>query len=82
MYFVWWNGVLIFFLIHCKFASHVLLFQDALTFQHAIALCYNNQFVALQNHVPFPKTWVICETIISILSPIVSSCVLNQTCGH
>jgi hypothetical protein len=66
MYFVWWNGVLIFFLIHCKFASY-----DALTFQHATALCYNNQFVALQNHVPFPKPWVVCETIVSILSPIV-----------
>jgi hypothetical protein len=59
------------------FASHVLLFQDALTFRHDIALCYNIQFVALQNCVFFPRTWVVCEEVVLVLSSIVSSCVLN-----
>ncbi len=36
----------------------------------------------LQSHVPFPTTWVTCKTIIKILSSIVISYVLNQSCGH
>jgi hypothetical protein len=47
------------FLIDDKFASQILFFQDALTFQSAIALCYITQFVALQFHVPSPRTWAI-----------------------
>jgi len=82
MYFVWSIGVLIFFFIHCKFASCVLLFQGTLIFQHVIALCYNNQFATLQKHVPFLETWFVCETIVSILSPIIFNGLLNQNCGR
>jgi hypothetical protein len=35
------------YVIDDKFASRVLFFQDALTFQSAITLCYNIQYVAL-----------------------------------
>jgi hypothetical protein len=66
-----------FFLVHCKFASCVLLFQNALTFQHSIALCDNSQCMGFQNQMLSPKKWVVCEAIISILSFIVSSCVSN-----
>jgi hypothetical protein len=38
---------LINYVVACRFASHVLLFQDALIFRSAIALCYNWQIVAL-----------------------------------
>jgi hypothetical protein len=65
------------FCFHYRFASHVLLFQDALTFRHGIALCYSSQFVALQNCVFFPIIWVVCEAVVSVLSSIVSNCVLN-----
>jgi hypothetical protein len=77
MFFVWLKGNLILFVVHCKFASLVLIFQDALTFWNIIALCHSSQSVLLQSHVPFRKTWVVCEAVVKILSPIVSSCVLN-----
>ncbi len=64
-----------FFVIDDKFTSYI--FQDALTFQSAIALCYITQFVALQFHVPSPRTWAICEAIMKVMSPIVNGCVLN-----
>jgi hypothetical protein len=77
MFFVWLKSSLILFVAHCKFARLVLIFQDALTFWSAIALCYSNQLVVLQNHVPSQKTWVVCEAIVKVLFPIVSTCVLN-----
>jgi hypothetical protein len=56
------------------FANCVLLFQDALTFQSAIALCYSQQIVTLQSHIPFPRTWIICELLMKVFSPIVKRC--------
>jgi hypothetical protein len=38
--------------------------------------------MALQSHVPSPKTWAICDVVVKILSPIVTSYVSNQSCGH
>jgi hypothetical protein len=38
--------------------------------------------MAIQSHVPSPKTWAICDVVVKILSPIVTSYVLNQSCGH
>ncbi len=58
------------------------MFQDALIFQNAIALCYNMKSMALQNRVPSPQTQVVYEVIVKILSPIVYGCVLNQSCVH
>jgi hypothetical protein len=52
MFFVWLKGILILFVVDCKFASLVLIFQNALTFWNAIALCYNSQSMVLQSHVP------------------------------
>jgi hypothetical protein len=66
-----------FIFVHCRFVNHVLLFQDALTFQHDITLCYSSQFVALQICVFFPKMWVVCEVVVLVLFLIDSSCVLN-----
>ncbi len=60
MYFMWFKGILILFIVHCRFTSHLLLFQDALTFCDAIALCYNIQSMALQNHVLFPRILMGC----------------------
>lgn len=38
--------------------------------------------MALQSHVPSPKTWAICDVVVKILSPIVTIYVLNQSCIH
>lgn len=79
---MWLKGSLILFIVHCKFASRVLLFQDALMFWNTIALCYNNQFVASQNRVLSPKIWAVCEEVVKVLSLIIFGFVLNQICGH
>jgi hypothetical protein len=65
-----------------RFANQVHLFQDAFIFQNSIEFCYNQQIVALQSLVPSPKSWVVCEYTITFSSPIVTSCVLNQTHKH
>jgi hypothetical protein len=48
---MWCKGVILriilFYVVDHKFASRVLLFQDAFIFQNAIALCCSRQFVAL-----------------------------------
>lgn len=38
--------------------------------------------MALQSRVPSPKTWAICDVVVKILSLIMTSYVLNQSCGH
>jgi hypothetical protein len=38
--------------------------------------------MALQSHMPFLRTWVICEAMVKILSLIVVNGDLNQSCGH
>jgi len=38
--------------------------------------------VALQSCVPSPRTWVVCDMVVKVLSLIVTGCVLNQNCEH
>jgi hypothetical protein len=45
----------------------MFLFQNVHTFQTTIRLCYNWQNVALQNKVPFLKTWVVVEVVVKVL---------------
>jgi hypothetical protein len=40
-------------------------------------LCYNKQTMALQSHIP-SWAWAICETIVKLSNPIVTSCVIYQ----
>ncbi len=65
------------FLILWVYKPGIKLFQDVLFFQNVIVLCYNNQFVALQFHVPSPKMWVVYEATMKALSPIILGNVLN-----
>jgi len=66
-----------------KFASKVIMFQEALLFQATIVLCYNRQTtMKVVNQVPPPFTWHICQIIIDCFSLIVIACVLNQSHGH
>jgi len=32
--------------------------------------------------VPSPRTWVVCDMVVKVLSLIVTGCVLNQNCEH
>jgi hypothetical protein len=49
---MWSKDVLIiFYIVDYIFTSWVLLFQDTITFQIAIKLCYNIQSMALQNYM-------------------------------
>lgn len=66
-----------FFLIDYKFVSWVLLFKDVLTFESAIALCYNRQFMVLQSCAPSLRIWDVYEVVAKVLSPIIIGCVLN-----
>jgi hypothetical protein len=69
--------------LFCKFASKVIMFQDALLFQNVIVLCYSRQIaMKVVNQVPPPFTWHICQIIVDCLSLIVTICVLNQFHGH
>jgi hypothetical protein len=44
-------------------------------------MLWNNQSLALQNHVPSFQVWAIAQVIVDILGPIVQLCVLNQSRG-
>ena len=68
--------------VKTRFASKVLMFQQALQFRATISLCYSRQTMALQNRVPLGQTWAVVEAISSTLSPVVSACVLNQSRGY
>ncbi len=62
---MWSKDVLIFFsIVDYKFASWVLLFQDTITFQIAIKLCYNIQSMALQSYMPSLITSTMCECFV------------------
>jgi hypothetical protein len=61
-----------------KFANQVLLIKDVLIFHSTIVLCYFQQIMALQSHVPSPRTWVVCELAIKMLAPIITRCVTNK----
>jgi hypothetical protein len=66
-----------------KFASKVILFQEALLFQKVIVLCYSSQIVIrVYGWVPHVITWHICQTIVDCLFPIVIAYVLNQSKDH
>jgi len=66
-----------------KFASKVILFQEALQFKETIILCYNMQnFVRMNAKVAPPLTWHICHIIVAYIGLVVSICILNQSRGH
>jgi hypothetical protein len=59
---MWSKDVLILFsIVDYKFTSWVLLFQDTITFQNAIKLCYNIQSMALQSYMPSLIMSAMCE---------------------
>jgi hypothetical protein len=63
----------------CKLGIYILGFID-ISKCSCFVLLKNN--VAFYSCLPFPRTWVVCETIVKLLSPIMTSYVLNQDHGH
>jgi len=82
--FCFYKKILICFVsLFCKFASKVIMFQEALLFRVAIVLCYSRQTtMKVVNQGPPPFTWHICQVIVDCLSFIVTACILNQSHGH
>jgi hypothetical protein len=64
-------------LVKTHFASKFVMFEQCLTYQVAIIMCYNCQIEVLANRIPSTQTWTIVETIYDAFSPIVIACVIN-----
>jgi hypothetical protein len=62
---MWSKDVLILFsIVDYKFANWVLSFQDTITFQIAIKLCYNIQSTPLQSYMPSLIMSTMCECFV------------------
>jgi hypothetical protein len=48
-----------------------------LTYKTMIVMCYGCQIKALANNIHLAQTWAIIETICDVLSPVVTTCVVN-----
>ncbi len=79
--FQYWAGFFCFVNYDGKFANQVLLSQDALPFHSIIIFCYFQKTMVLKGHVPFQRTWTICE-VVKMLAPIITKCIINQNHGH
>ncbi len=59
------------------------MFQEALQFCSTIVFYYSKQIIVrVISRMPPPLTWHIFQIIMDFFSPIVSTCVLNWSCGH
>jgi hypothetical protein len=59
------------------------MFQEVLQFKDVIIICYSKQnIVRISGRVPPLLVWHIFKTIVDSLSPIVTTCVLNQSRSH
>jgi hypothetical protein len=65
-----------------KFASWVLYILGFIDISKCSCFVLLKNNVALYSCLPSPRTWVICETIVKLLSPITTSYVLKQNHGH
>jgi hypothetical protein len=67
----------------CRFASIIIIFQEALQFKDTIMFCYNRQSaIRMTTKFPPPWTWHICQIVVDCLSLILIVCVLNQSRGY
>jgi len=63
-------------LVKTHFASKVVMFEQCLTYQVAIIMCYNYEIEVLANRIP-SQTWTIVEAIYDAISPIVIAYVIK-----
>jgi hypothetical protein len=66
----------------CKFASWVLYVLGFIDISKCSCFVLLKNNVELYSCLPFPRTWVVYETIVKLLSPIMINHVLNQNHGH
>jgi hypothetical protein len=66
---------------YCKFATKIIMFQEALHFKDVISiLCYNRQnIIKVNGKVPTLLALHIFQIIMIFFSLVVSACVLNQS---
>jgi hypothetical protein len=66
----------------CKFASWVLYILEFVDISKCSCFVLLKKNATLYSCLPSPRTWVVWETIVKLLSPIMISYVLNQNHGH
>lgn len=65
-----------------RFAGNVILFQEALDYQHALSLCYPHQINDLLFEVPSLETWAVAKAVTDALTPVLQQCVMHQSKGY
>lgn len=65
-----------------RFAAKVILFQEALEYQHAFSLCLPHQINDLLLEVPSLETWAVAKAVTDALTPVLQQCVINQSKGY
>ncbi len=50
-----------------------------MAYKEAIVMCYGRQIEALVNWILLAQTWVIVEAICDVISPFMTTCVVNQS---
>jgi uncharacterized membrane protein len=70
--------------VDLRFINKVILFQEPLQHHEAIVHYYNRQTNIVTTSVCVPPflTWHVTQMIVDVLSPIVTTCVLNQSHEH
>ncbi|KAG0556897.1 hypothetical protein KC19_11G087000 [Ceratodon purpureus] len=62
-----------------RFASKVILFQEALDYQHAFSYFMTNDILS---ELPGLETWTVAKAVTDALIPMVQQCVTNQSKGY
>jgi len=65
-----------------KFASWVLYILGFIDISKCFCFVLLKNKVTFYRRLPSRRTWVICQTFVKLLSPIVINYVLNQNHGH
>jgi uncharacterized membrane protein len=61
-----------------RFTSKVILSKKTLQYHEAIVHYYSRQIVVRTSVcVPPPLTWHVAQIVIEVISPVVTTCVLN-----
>nr|XP_024402695.1 uncharacterized protein LOC112295398 isoform X2 [Physcomitrium patens] len=62
-----------------RFASKVILCQEALDYQHALSLYYGSQSNDMYIEVPSVETWAVAKAVTDALTPVLQQCIMNQS---
>nr|XP_024359895.1 uncharacterized protein LOC112274515 isoform X1 [Physcomitrium patens] len=65
-----------------RFASKVILCQEALDYQPVLQLCSASQSDGMFFDVPSVETWAIAKAVTVALNPVLQQCVMNRSKGY